>query len=121
MLCGSPLLTSKNRIRKSPSLKRSGIWFRGIWISPFTTGGNQREGKGQDKAWWEVDSIVSGSYDGDTFVRRGTGPPCPARTSQSGVTHPPTAIYSEARPEMALWATWEDRLSRKRAGSLPLK
>ena len=29
-----------------------------------------REGKGQDKAWWEVDTIVSGSYDGNTFVRR---------------------------------------------------
>ena len=37
---------------------------------PFHDWGNQREGKGQDKAWWEVDSIVSGSYDGDTFVRR---------------------------------------------------
>ena len=37
---------------------------------PFHDWGNQREGKGQDKAWWEVDSIVSGSYDGDTFVKR---------------------------------------------------
>ena len=37
---------------------------------PFHDWGSQREGKGQDKAWWEVDSIVSGSYDGDTFVRR---------------------------------------------------
>ena len=26
--------------------------------------------RGQDKAWWEVDSIVSGSYDGNTFVQR---------------------------------------------------
>ena len=42
----------------------------GIWISPFHDWGNQREGKGQDKAWWEVDSIVSGSYDGNTFVQR---------------------------------------------------
>ena len=32
---------------------------------PFHDWGNQREGKGQDKAWWEVDSIVSGSYDGN--------------------------------------------------------
>ena len=30
----------------------------------------QRERKGQDKAWWEVDAIVSGSYDDNTFVRR---------------------------------------------------
>ena len=30
----------------------------------------QREGKGQYKAWWEVDAIVSGSYDEKTFVRR---------------------------------------------------
>ena len=36
----------------------------------FHDWGSQREGKGQDKAWWEVDSIVSGSYDGDTLVRR---------------------------------------------------
>ena len=94
---------------------------QGYMDQPFHDWGSQRDGKGQDKAWWEVDSIVSGSYD-DTFVRR--VPPistCPARTSQSGVTHPPTATYSEARPEMALWATWEDRLSRRRAGSLPLR
>ena len=37
---------------------------------PFHDWGSQREGKGQDKAWWEVDSIVSGSYDGNTFVKR---------------------------------------------------
>ena len=37
---------------------------------PFQDWGSQREEKGQDKAWWEVDSIVSGSYDGNTFVRR---------------------------------------------------
>ena len=36
----------------------------------FHDWGSQREGKGQDRAWWEVDSIVSGSYDGNTFVRR---------------------------------------------------
>ena len=65
-----PLLTSKNRTPKTPSLKRSGICFRGYMDQPFHDWGNQREGKGQDKAWWEVDSIVSGSYDGDTFVQR---------------------------------------------------
>ena len=37
---------------------------------PFHDWGSQREGKGQDKACWEVDSIVSGSYDGNTFVQR---------------------------------------------------
>ena len=37
---------------------------------PFDDWGSQREGKSQDKAWWEVDSIVSGSYDGNTFVTR---------------------------------------------------
>ena len=36
---------------------------------PFHDWVSQREGKGQDKAWWEVDAIVSGSYDGNTFVR----------------------------------------------------
>ena len=43
---------------------------QGYMDQPFHEWGSQREGKGQDKAWWEVDSIVSGSYDGDTFVRR---------------------------------------------------
>ena len=43
---------------------------QGYMDQPFHDWGNQREGKGQDKAWWEVDSIVSGSYDGNTFVKR---------------------------------------------------
>ena len=43
---------------------------QGYMDQPFHDWGSQREGKGQDKAWWEVDSIVSGSYNGDTFVRR---------------------------------------------------
>ena len=43
---------------------------QGYMDQPFHHWGSQREGKGQDKAWWEVDSIVSGSFDGDTFVRR---------------------------------------------------
>ena len=33
------------------------------WVS-------QQEGEGQDKAWWEVDPTVSGSYHGNTLVRR---------------------------------------------------
>ena len=41
-----------------------------MWMGPFHDWGTQREGKGQNKAWWEVDSIVSGSYDGNTFVKR---------------------------------------------------
>ena len=79
---------------------------QGYIDQPFHDSGSQREGKGQDKAWWEVDSIVSGSYDGDTFVRR-------------VLDH--MSSQDEARPEMALWATWEDHLSRNRVGSLPLK
>ena len=43
---------------------------QGYMNQPFHDWGVQREGKGQDKASWEVDSIVSGSYDGNTFVRR---------------------------------------------------
>ena len=43
---------------------------QGYMDQRFHDWGNQREGKGQDKAWWEVDSIVSGSYDGNTFVKR---------------------------------------------------
>ena len=30
----------------------------------------QEEGKRQEKAWWDVDAIVFGSYDGNTFGRR---------------------------------------------------
>ena len=37
---------------------------------PFHDWVSQSESKGQDKACWEVDAIVSGSYDGNTFVRR---------------------------------------------------
>ena len=43
---------------------------QGYMDQPFHDWANQREGKGQDKAWPEVDSIVSGSYDGNTFVQR---------------------------------------------------
>ena len=43
---------------------------QGYMDQPFHDWGKQREGNGQDKAWWEVDSPVSGSYDGNTFVKR---------------------------------------------------
>ena len=43
---------------------------QGYMDQPFHDWGSQREGKGQDKAWWEVESILSGSYDGNTFKRR---------------------------------------------------
>ena len=43
---------------------------QGYMDQPFHDWGSQREGKGQDRAAWEVDSIVSGSYDGNTFVQR---------------------------------------------------
>ena len=37
---------------------------------PFHNWVTQREGGSQDKAWWEVDAIVSGSYNRNTFVSR---------------------------------------------------
>ena len=37
---------------------------------PFHDSVSQPEGKGQEKASWEVDTIVSGSYDRNTFVKR---------------------------------------------------
>ena len=43
---------------------------QGYMDQPFHDWGSQRVGKGQDKAMWEVDSIVSGSYDWNTFVTR---------------------------------------------------
>ena len=43
---------------------------QGYMDRPFHDWVTLREGKGQDKACWEVDAIVSGSYDGNTFVRR---------------------------------------------------
>ena len=47
---------------------------QGYMDQPFHDWGNQREGKGQDKAWWEVELKLSpGSYDGNTFVQEGAG------------------------------------------------
>ena len=43
---------------------------QGYMDQPLHDWGSQREEKGQNKAWWEVDSIVSGSYDGNTYVGR---------------------------------------------------
>ena len=43
---------------------------QGYMDRPFHDWVTQREGKGQDKAWLEVDAIVPGSYNGNTFVRR---------------------------------------------------
>ena len=42
---------------------------QGYMDRPFHDWVAQREEKGQDKAWWEVDAIVSGSYDGNAFIR----------------------------------------------------
>ena len=43
---------------------------QGYMDGPFHDWVSQQEGKGQGKDWWEVDTIVSGPYDGNTFVRR---------------------------------------------------
>ena len=43
---------------------------QGYMDRPFHDWVSQRGDKGQDKDWWEVDAIVSCSYDGNTFVRR---------------------------------------------------
>ena len=43
---------------------------QGYLDQPFHDWGSQHEGKGRDKAWSEVDSVVSGSYDGNIFVKR---------------------------------------------------
>ena len=43
---------------------------QGYMDRPFHDCVSQREGKGHDKARWEVDAIIFGSYDGNTFVRR---------------------------------------------------
>ena len=43
---------------------------QGYMDRPFHDWVRQRDGKGQDKAWWEVDGIVSGSYDKINFVSR---------------------------------------------------
>ena len=43
---------------------------QGYMDQPFHDWVTQREVKGQDKAWLEVDAVLSGSYDGNTFVRR---------------------------------------------------
>ena len=43
---------------------------QGYMDQPFHDWESQCEGKGQNKAWWGVDSIVSGFSGGNTFVRR---------------------------------------------------
>ena len=43
---------------------------QGYMDQPLHDWVTQREGKGQDKAWSEVDAIVSCSYHANTFVRR---------------------------------------------------
>ena len=55
---------------KDPFTEEEWDLVQGYMDQPFHDWGNQREGKGQDRAWWEVDSIVSGSYEGNTFVQR---------------------------------------------------
>ena len=45
-------------------------FVQGCMDRPFHDWVSQREEEGQDKAWWEVDAIISGSYDGNIFVRR---------------------------------------------------
>ena len=87
---------------------------------PFHDWGSQREGKGQDKAWWEVDAIVSGSYDGDTFVRRVLDH-LSSQDEPIGGNPPTYGDIFRGKTRDGLWATWEDHQSRNRAGSLPLK
>ena len=74
---------------------------QGYMDQPFHDWGNQREGKGQDRPGgkWTQSSPVPMM---GILSCRGCWIKCPARTSRLAVTHPPTAIYSEARPEMAL-------------------
>ena len=43
---------------------------QGYMYRPVHDWVGQREQKGQEKAWSEVDTILSGSYDKNTFVRR---------------------------------------------------
>ena len=53
-----PPLTSENR--RTPSRKRSWIWFRGIWISPFTTGEASVRAKARTKPGekWTPSALV---------------------------------------------------------------
>ena len=83
-----PLLTSKNRTPKTPSLRRSGIWFRGIWISPFTTGETSVRAKARTKPGgkWTQSSLVPMT---GTPSYRGCWITCPAKTSPPG-GNPPT-------------------------------
>ena len=58
---------------------------------------NQREGKGQDKAWSKVDAIVSSSYDENTFARMLLDQ-ISSQDGQLAESHPPMVICSAARP-----------------------
>ena len=74
---------------------------QGYMDQPFHDWGSQPEGKGQYKARWEVDSIVSGSYDGDTFVRRVLDR-MSSQDKPIGGNPPTYGDLFQARPEMAL-------------------
>ena len=75
------------------------LLVQGYMDQSFHDSVNQREGKGQDKAWWEYDAILSRSYDGNTFVRRVLNH-MSSRDEPIGGAHPPTVILSAARPKM---------------------
>ena len=87
---------------------------------PFSDCVSQREGEGQDKAWWNVDTIVSGSYDNNAFISRVLG----HMSSQDEPIRrnpPNTVICSKARPQMGPWASWGDPQRVSRSGEIPLK
>ena len=66
-----PLLTSKESDSEDPLTEEEWDLVQGYMDQPFHGLGKPSvRARGQDKAWWEVDSIVSGSYDGNTFVQR---------------------------------------------------
>ena len=93
---------------------------QGYMDQPFHDWGSQREGKGQDKAWWEVDSIVSGSYDGNTFVKRVLDH-MSSQDEPIGGNPPTYGDLFRGKTRDGPLGQSEDHLSRSRVGSLLLK
>ena len=87
---------------------------QGYMDQPSHDWGSQREGKGQDKAWWEVESIVSGSYDGNTFVRRVLDH-MSSQDEPMGRNPPTSGDVFRCKTRDGPLGTWEDHQSRNHA------
>ena len=78
---------------------------QGYMDQPFHDWVSKREGKGRDQAWCEVDALVAGCYDENTFVSRVLDHMCSQDEPNGG--NPPTygdLFRGKARDGLNPWA-----------------